>query len=912
MKIRTIFFCTLIGLFCACTKGDRFNEQEPEQSVSGEDLVDMSFVLTNAKSRAVLDGMDVLWEENDKITVFDDRGNRCFVSDANGSSAVFSGSVFKSPSYTLLYPYDKEAAIDGGVLCTTIPTTQTPSLGTFDSKANLSVATISDDQNSAVMKNAVSLISFKLPKSDYDILSVIIESRSSDYLSGSVTVDATQAEPAAQPTSEAVDFVSLVSKDYISEGEYFIAAIPGEHAFGLRVKIFLYNDDYLYKNFEDPAQLKRNEILDFGELDLNEFIFAQNDVTDSTPDPVSAYASFGVDYSRLSDLKHPYILINNEEFAQLRKRVVEDCSEDDDLYVFHKQIMKRAATVSRKTSPLTYYIDENGNLLDVANEALERLVSAAYCYKITGEDSYLQKVKSDLAAVCNFQDWDPHDMMSVAEMSTGVAIAYDWLYHDLTVEERKMVEQALYDKSLVPFRSYTPRVDSNWNQSTCGGAILAAAAVYSKFKEMAGSTIDKCINRNKKAVHNIFYPYGCGKEGPGYTDYTIVFQGLILQALRTMFGTCCEIEQIEGLEKTGEWYQFIMGPVATFNFSDASTEALSSSLASVFLSTFYDRPEILLREKAVITKTGGYSNSRFVPFAAIWIFKNPFTNQDASYPEEHVWSCQGASPMVLTRNGWNYDETDSYVGLKAAAGYSSHSHLDGGSFVYDAHGYRWSSDIKMGKYAGYKNDIYAINGKSLFTYKDQLSLRWDILCLSSYFHSTLSFTWSDGSVEKLHVTDQITYKPCSVIETYTTGEGGYGGKVDLTDHYSDAAQKVHRSTRLVGSDLIVTDEITSQQDHDAPFEWRMVTKADAVVENGYVKLTQGEKTVYLYCETYGDVSVQPVYGVEQEIVRPSTWTPRGWDGYQSYEGFHVVKFSAAVAQGGKTGVFNTYITTEKP
>ena len=912
MKIRNIFFCSLIGLFCACSKGDRFDEVDQEQVITSENLVYKSFALSNGGTRAVLDGLDILWEENDAITVIDDRGNRCFVSEAEGKSAVFSGSVFKSPSYTLLYPYDKDAVIEEGVLCTTIPTIQTPSLGTFDSKANLSVATISDDQHSAVMKNAVSLISFKLPKSDYDILSVTIESRSSDYLSGPVTVDAAQVNPAAQPTSEAVDFVSLVSKDYIKEGEYFIAAIPGEHAFGLRVKIFLYNDDYLYKNFDDPAQLKRNEILDFGELDLSEFIFAQNDVTDSTPDPVSAYASFGVDYSRLSGLKHPYILINNEEFEQLRKRVVEECSEDDDLYVFHKQIMKRAATVSRKTDPLTYYIDENGNLLDVANEALERLVSAAYCYKITGEDSYLQKVKSDLASVCNFQDWNPGDMMSVAEMSTGVAIAYDWLYHDLTIEERKMVEQALYDKSLVPFRSYTPRVDSNWNQSTCGGAILAAAAVYSKFKEMAGATIDKCINRNKKAVHNIFYPYGCGKEGPGYTDYTIVFQGLILQALRTMFGTCCEIDQIEGLEKTGEWYKYMLGPVATFNFSDASSESFSSCLGATFLASFYDRPDILLRERAVINKTGGYSKSRFVPFAAIWLYKNPFTTNNATFPDEPVWSCQGASPMVLTRIGWEYDETDSYVGLKAASGYSSHSHLDGGSFVYDAHGYRWSSDIQMGKYAGYKNDIYAINGKSLFTYKNQLSLRWDILCLSSYFHSTLSFTWSDGSVEKLHVTDQITYKPCSVVETYTSGEGGYGGKVDLTDHYYDAAKAVYRSTRLIGSDLIVIDEITSQQGHDAPFEWRMVTKADAVVEDGYVKLTQGDKTVYLYCETSGDVSVQPLYGVEQEIVRPSTWEPRGWDSYQSYEGFHVVKFSAAVAKGEKTATFNTYLTTEKP
>ena len=662
----------------------------------------------------------------------------------------------------------------------------------------------------------------------------------------------------------------------------------------------------------DEAALNRNEILDFGVLDLDKFTFVESGVSDGSTDFASQYASYGVDYSKISALRHPYIFLNNDDFAEIRRRVLEVCSPDDDLYLFHQQIMKRAATVAKKTDPLVYYIDENGNLLDVSNEALDRLFSSAYCYRVTGEESYLKKAKFDLMTVCAFVDWNPQDMMAVAEMATGVAIAYDWLYNELTTEERETIETSLYEKCLVPFQSYKIRVDSNWNMSTCGGAILTSAAIYNKFKYTAGKTIDKCIKHNKRAVENIFYPWGCGKEGPGYTGYTIVYEGVIMQALKSIFGTCCGIDEIEGLEKTGEWYTYIMGPVATFNFSDASAETLSSNLAVVFLSSFYDRPDLLLRERVVLERNNTYSTSRFLPMTAVWLLKNPFTSTKESFPTEKVWSCQGASPMVLVRDGWNYDATDAYVGVKAAAGYSSHSHLDGGEFVYDAHGYRWSSDTRMGPYAGYKNDIKAINGKSLFTYKEQMSLRWDILCLNNYFHSTLSFTWSDGSVEKLHVTDQITYKPCSVVETYPDGDGGYGGKIDITDHYTDAASAVYRSVRLLGSDLLVTDEITSQAGHEAPFEWRMVTTADVALDEGCVRLTHGDKTVYLWCETSGDVGQQPVYGVEQEIVRPSTWEPRAWDGYQSYEGFHVVKFSASVPAGEKTGVFNTYISTVKP
>lgn len=904
MKNINTFCLVSLALLCACSQ-----ISQPEET--GEVLVKKSFTVCNTQSRTVLDGLDVLWDGEEIISVFDCRGNRCFAATTEGKEVVFSGSVVESESYTLLYPYDESASFEGASVGATVPVSQRATIGSFADGANLSVAVVEDGQENAVMKNAVSLISFTVPESSYDILGVRIESQSGDCLSGPVSIDVSAADPFSQPVTGAVDYVALTSNEYIKPGEYYLSAIPGEHASGLRVKVLLYGDQYLYRNYESAAQLVRNEILDFGLLNFEDFTFVESEVSDGSSDPVSAYADYGVDYSKIPDMRHPYLFLSEDEFTELRRRVVEVCSEDDDLYIFHKEVMKRAAKVARKTAELTYYIDENGNILDIANEALERLISSAYCYKITGQESYLQKARSDLATVCAFPVWTP-DMMSVAELATGVAIAYDWLYNELTTEERAVIETALYEKCLVPFKDYSIRVDSNWNMSTCGGAILASAAIYSKFRTTAGKTIDRCIKHNKRAVENIFYPWGCGKEGPGYTDYTINFQGIILQVLKNMFGTCCGIDEIEGLEKTGEWYTYIMGPVATFNFSDASAETFSSSMAAVFLSSFYDRPDLLLRERAVLRRNETYSSSRFLPIAAIWLFKNPFTSADATYPEEHVWSCQGASPMVLVRNGWNYDATDSYVGLKAASGYSSHSHLDGGSFVYDAHGYRWSSDIRMGAYAGYKNDIKAIDGSSLFTYKKQESLRWDILCLNNYFHSTLSFTWSDGSVAKRHVTDQITYKPCSVVETYTTGDGGYGGKIDITDHYSDAASAVYRSVRLDGQDLLVIDEITSQAGHDAPFEWRMVTTADVAVGDGYVSLTHGEKTVYLYCETSGEVSVQPVYAVEQEIVRPDSWEPRGWDGYQSYEGFHVVKFSASVAQGQKTGVFKTYIRSERP
>lgn len=877
-----------------------------------EQLASVEFSIA-PESRTTLNGFDILWNTNDCVSVFDDKANRCFVSLNSGKSTKLKGSLHESSSYSLLYPYDEKAVLAGGEITTTLPTEQTAVKGGFGPGANLSAGTAGADLT-VTMKNVGSLLSFTLPENDYSIVSARVESLDGTPLSGQIKISNLSASPAVN-VLEGRNYATISGDTALPAGEYSIAVLPATCNDGIRLKLATADNRLLLKENTAPATFSRNCILDLGVLDLSKFTVWTDTPDDGSPDPVSAFASYGVDFSKLKTQGHTRLFVNDADIEAIRKRVCEICDPNDNLYAFHQQIIKRSQKVSRKTETLVYYIDENGNLLDVSNDALERLFCNSYLFRIMDDGAALARARKDLADVCAFKDWNPEDMMSVAEMTTGVAIAYDWLHKYLTLEERYMIETALYEKSLVPFSKYKPREDSNWNQSTTGGAVLTSIVLYEKYKAMCAATIDKCITSNKKAVKNIFYPYGSGKEGPGYCGYTITYEGLTLQALKSAFGTCCDIDTIEGLEKNGEWFLFMDGPQGTFNFSDASPEQLEAQIAEVFLSAHYNRPDFLLREKAVISKVSTYSTSRFLPSTAIWIYKNPFTSDAPAFPSKHVWSCDGDSPLVLVRIGWNYDATDKYVAVKAASGHSSHSHLDGGEFVYDAFGYRWSSDIKMGKYAGYKNDIYAIDGSSLFTYAKQKSLRWDILCQNNYFHSTLSFTSSNGSVDKRYVTDQITDKACITAGTFDDPSGkGCGGTVDISDHYSDAASKVLRTVNLKGDDLFVTDEITSLPGSSSQFEWRMVTVADASVSQSgdYITLSQGDKTLYLYCVADGEVLSSPQFAVEQEIVRPAGWTPRSWDSYQSYAGYHVAKYTASVKSGSKKAVFKTVISPVRP
>ena len=282
-NINTLCLVSL-ALLCSCSQVSLHEETE-------DGLVEKSFKVSSGQTRSVLEGFDVLWDREETISVFDCRGNRCFVSTSEGAEAEFSGSVAPSDAYVLLYPYDKDASFDGTKVNTFVPTDQKAAKGTFADGANLSVATIADGQESAVMKNAVSLISFTLPESSYDILEVRIESQSGDCLSGPVSIDVSSSDPLMEPATGAVDYVALTSAEYIKAGEYYLSAIPGEQQFGLKIKIILYGDDYPYMNYMDEALLNRNEILDFGVLDLDDFNFVESEVSDGSVDPVSEYAS---------------------------------------------------------------------------------------------------------------------------------------------------------------------------------------------------------------------------------------------------------------------------------------------------------------------------------------------------------------------------------------------------------------------------------------------------------------------------------------------------------------------------------------------------------------------------------------------------------------------------------------------
>ena len=115
---------------------------------------------------------------------------------------------------------------------------------------------------------------------------------------------------------------------------------------------------------------------------------------------------------------------------------------------------------------LVYKVAPGGEgILGTSRAALRRLFFMAYAYRVTGVQKYLDAAVADLRTVCGYKDWSPSHYLDVAEMSLGVAIAYDWLFYDLPNDVRELAREKLIEYGLktYPGQWYLDATN-NWNQ----------------------------------------------------------------------------------------------------------------------------------------------------------------------------------------------------------------------------------------------------------------------------------------------------------------------------------------------------------------------------------------------------------------------------------------------------------------
>ena len=579
----------------------------------------------------------------------------------------------------------------------------------------------------------------------------------------------------------------------------------------------------------------------YPEKELPSLIEAEDD-TSPTPDGL-------FDYSKIES--HPRLFLNTQDFEQLKQKV----TVNPILKKIHDIIINRCNKEFVGASTLTY--QKNGKrLLTVSRNALERISHLAYGYRINGNYTYLTQAEKDIRSVCSFSDWNPTHYLDVGEMALAVAIGLDWLYDDLQPETRQMARNALEEYA---FKTATDPTYSgqfinstnNWNQVCNSGILIAALTTYEKNKARSVEIIEQCFNSNKSKGMTTYGTYGNYPEGYMYWGYGTTYQVMMIAALEKIFETDNGLSQVtSGFSKTAEYMLFMAGTTGKcFNYSDC-TEPEEPKLPMWWFAKKQENSSLLFNELRLLEKgkyTEKFEERRLLPI--IMGFINPDqVSEPVTPPQKQLWWGDGDTPVVLIHTDWTYSDTDKYFGMKGGRSNTSHGHMDGGTFVYDAYGERWAMDLGMQTYAPLE-----AAGIDLWD-SGQNSSRWRVFRLNNFSHNVISINdnqhhYQGKAFLKTDYMNSLGKKLGGRFECFAVNR--YGSDYDV-DTPIRTAEFVENGNEL---ELVIKDEIKSRENKTPLVRWAMATPATAeIISDNSIRLSQNGKVLYLTVQEQGNHS----------------------------------------------------------
>jgi hypothetical protein len=491
---------------------------------------------------------------------------------------------------------------------------------------------------------------------------------------------------------------------------------------------------------------------------------------------------------------HPRLLATADDFAALKKRV----ASDPLLESWHSSIQSQAREIL-KAAPSRYEIPDGVRLLATSRRVMNRVYTLALLHRLDGDPQYAERAWQELAAAAEFVDWNPRHFLDTAEMTHAFAIAYDWLYDTWTPEQRSILHRAIVEKGLTPAlklyrsRSGWTRAHHNWNQVCNGGIGMGALALAEAEPALCGEVLHDAMESIQIAMVQ-FGPDGAWQEGPGYWNYATFYNVVFLAGLQSALGTEFGLSRIQGFSDTGLFPIYLTGPLGrTFNYADGGDHALSPA-QMFWLAQEFKQPVCAWFER----KAAGPS-----PLDVVWYGAEGVSPTAARLPlDKHF---RGAEIAVL-RSAWE-DPRALFVGFKAGDNKANHSHLDVGSFVFDAAGVRWVSDLGADNY----------NLPGYFGNK-----RWTYYRLRAEGQNTLVLNPDGGP-------DQDPAASAEIIRFESSPSRSFA-IADLSAAYRKHARKVLRGIALLDrNQLLVQDEISAAKPVD--LWWFMHTPAAVMIES---------------------------------------------------------------------------------
>jgi hypothetical protein len=538
----------------------------------------------------------------------------------------------------------------------------------------------------------------------------------------------------------------------------------------------------------------------------------------------------------------PRLVLNKEIEANLRAKLKSDPLVQN----IYKTIKYNAGEVLKREL-ITLDIPENPtsqkNQLGISRDFLFRVNMLAMVYRIEKDQRMLNRLNDEVIAACNFPSWNPKHFLDVGEMSLAIALAIDWTAGDLPKSTMALAKKSLIEKGIKaswPENGSTPswvNNTNNWNQVCNAGMIAASIAVAELEPELAAKTISRSINGMNNALRE-YAPDGAYPEGPIYWGYGTQFSVVTAAMFESAFGTDFGLADYPGFKESAVFAMLTISPSnKLYSYADCNEE--SEGYGTFTLSWFAAKTgnKTFLNEKYFLTPSeeiNGYS--RLAGAGLVWTAQ---FSEKISTALPTAWKGGGANPIVIFTGG-EKNTNGFYFGGKGGRGTVNHGNMDGGSFIFELYGVRWSIDPG--------NQSYGLLERAGFNLwaSCQDCDRWKLLTKNNFGHSTLSVN------NQLHVVD-------GMAEIIDFKDGAQpAATIDLTPAFKGQLKSAQRTfVKESPASLIVEDKIEVSAETKW-ITWQMVTQADVQLVKGGAVLRQDGQTLKLENLSHPEIMVSVI------------------------------------------------------
>ena len=509
---------------------------------------------------------------------------------------------------------------------------------------------------------------------------------------------------------------------------------------------------------------------------------------------------------------HPRLLFRDGDLLRLRELV----KADPLMQQWHTRL--RAAAERMLAEKPIEHILIGPRLLDKSRTAHRRISTLAGLYLIDGDKRFAERAKLEMLTAAAFADWNPSHFLDVAEMTNALAVGYDWLFDFLSPEEKATVRGAIIKLGLqagldgFDKKAWWTTATHNWSQVCNGGLTIGALALADEEPAIAGRLLPLCRKAIEPSMH-AFAPDGGFGEGPGYWGYATQYNIYYLAALESALGTDWGLNKLPGFADTGFFRIQSIGPLGrTFNYADASDGA-GSAPQMLWLARTFNQPAFAAHELKMVGNNPSIFHLLWYSQLPAELGQSKIENQKSPMPLDALFA---GTNVAFFRSAFD-DRQALFVGIKGGDNKTNHSHLDLGSFLLDAAGYRWAVDLGP--------DDYNLPGYFSFPQ------RWQYYRLNTRSHNTLTLDGQNQSP-----------KAAARIIKYQSTPARAHVVIDLTEAYAPAASRVLRGLAMLErSRVLLQDEIESAQ----PVEivWAFLTPAKIRIDGQSAILTQGDQTM---------------------------------------------------------------------